>query len=92
MELKDCIMEIIENDPVTKETYENEAGSFKNVVVPQLALCDENNLVSTMIFLLAAQSKVYDVVLDNISLLGSQELIMKCKKDISAVFSYYPQE
>lgn len=80
------IMEIIENDPVVKQIYENNGGCFKNVIVPRLMECNEDNELETTIMMLAMQTAIYDTLLDNIAQYGSKDLIKKCNTDIDNLF------
>ena len=82
---KEKIKSIIENDPDIKQIYENDAGCFKNIIVPIILEADD---VDTAILgLLASQASVYDKLLNNIAQYGSKELIEKCTNDINNVFS-----
>lgn len=87
--LKDKITDIIKNDPVVKQIYENNGGCFKNVVVPSIMNAEDNEVLETVIMMLATQSKFYDALIDNISQFGNKELIKKCNDDINSITNSY---
>lgn len=80
------IKEIIENEPTVKEIYNDENGNFRNVVAPAIMNADDSDILSTTIIMLATQCKAYDILLENISQLGNEELIKKCKNDITKFY------
>ena len=83
MTSKEKIMEIIETVPEVKKVYEDKEGCFRNLVVPALTDdINESDVFELMLVMLASQCRSYDILLNNIAVLGSKELIEKCRDDI----------
>lgn len=88
MTIKEQIKVIIENDPTTKEIYENDGGCFKNIVMEDIINENDDQLILIrMVTRLAMLSEIYDRLLDNMAQFGNEELIQKCQSDICTVFS-----
>ena len=85
MTIKEKIEEIIKVEPIVKGIYENDSGSFKNVIVPVIENSDDNAILYDLITMLALQCSLYDTVLDNIAKFGNKELIEKCREDLKTI-------
>ena len=85
--MKNKIIEIIENNPVIKQIYENNEGCFKNVIVSRIKESDDDKVLEDVMEMLALQCELYDTLLNNIAKFGSKELIKKCNEDINNIFA-----
>ena len=85
--MKNMIMNIIENDPIIKQIYENDNSCFKNILVPRLIECDSDNILEVMLCMIASQSALYDALINNIAQFGDKELIKKCNDSIQKILS-----
>lgn len=83
MQIKEKIIELIKTNTAFSKDKE---GSFANVVVPAIENAADNEILITVINMLYSQCEIYDILLDNISKFGNQELIKKCKEDITVIF------
>ena len=88
MTIKEKIMNYIKSN---QEIYEDKEGSFINVIIPVIESSNEDSILENLIAMLASQCKAYDIVLDNISQLGSSELIKKCREDLMNLYSIYEE-
>lgn len=86
MTIKEKIKKIIEDESIVKDIYEN-GGCFKNIIIPVIENSNDDELLYDLITITALQCQLYDTVLDNIAQLGSEELIKKCRADLSSMIS-----
>lgn len=87
MHIREYITKMIETNPIVKDIYENSGGCFKHIVLPRIMASDDDHIIEELIIMLATQSAVYDVMLNNIAQFGNQELIKKCSEDINKIYS-----
>lgn len=85
--MEEKIMEIIESDSLMKQIYEDNEGCFRNIIASTLIKCNEDDVLKIAINMLAVQCKLYDILLNNIAVLGSKELIEKSHNDMNNIFN-----
>ena len=87
MTVKEQIKQIIETDDNIKNIYNNNDGSFRNVIMPAIENSHDDNTLKDLINILAMQCLMYDTLLENIAQLGDKVLIKKCRHDINNLFT-----
>ena len=83
------ILDIIKNDPDIKKAYEDKESCFCMAIDPILQdkSISDDNLLNTLLLVMASQCKIYDRLLNNIAKYGDKSLINECNKDIRDVFN-----
>ena len=92
MSIKEQIIDFIEKDSVLKGIYENNESCFKNIVFPRIKESDDDKVLETVIYMLAMQCEIYDVLLNNIAQFGNKELIIKSNNDINNIITLEDEE
>ena len=92
MSIKEQIIDFIEKDSVLKDIYENNESCFKNIVFPRIKESDDDKVLETVIYMLAMQCEIYDVLLNNIAQFGNKELIIKSNNDINNIITLEDEE
>ena len=85
MTIKEQIMDIIKNEPGIKDTCEDNTGCLKNIIIPAIENADDDQVLKIVIDMLISHSIMYDMLINNIAVLGSGKLIEKCNKDINSI-------
>lgn len=88
MTIKEKTLEFINSDSLVSEIYKSNGG-FKNVIYPVIKDTeDDDQVLYSLITMLALQSTIYDGVLDVVAEFGNKELTEKCRNvvmDITGV-------
>ena len=84
--IKEQIKSIIETDEFVNGVYGND-GCFKNIIVPLIMDCNDDELLSNLINIIAWKSQMYDNLINNIALYGSKELIDKCNVSLKEIIN-----
>lgn len=83
--MEEKIKNIIENNEELKNCYNDNNICFRPIIDSILSnnSNSEDTRLELLLYIIMNQSKIYSVVLNNISLYGTEELIAKCKSDIN---------